>query len=293
MKIPTNIKFDRFDRKFNNTDFFKINDLKNEYPYLFPSQYDDSVWIKRRKDSLQILLQNSVEQKFENIQTIENNVNHLFKHIKHLYPKTKIPHIVTLVNNVDYQIKTIYLDSLLLISLDTFLGVNHYLYEGIPVYIKKEMDIAYLPSQIVDKFSNIHIEKSISRAFLSQIIYHGKKLYMQDLLLPHSSDSLKIGYTLKEIEWVESNELYIWKYIIEKQLLYKTEPELIKRFIDPAPFSKFYLEIDNQSPGKIGRWIGWQIVRSYVNRYPEIKLDELFNLSDQILFNKSGYKPRY
>jgi hypothetical protein len=32
-------------------------------------------------------------------------------------------------------------------------------------------------------------------------------------------------------------------------------------FYKSGSFSKFYLEIDNESPGQVGGWIGWQIVR--------------------------------
>ena len=52
-------------------------------------------------------------------------------------------------------------------------------------------------------------------------------------------------------------------FFVSKELLYSTDPELIKRFISPAPFSKFYLNIDVDSPGQIGQWLGLQIVKAY------------------------------
>ena len=66
----------------------------------------------------------------------------------------------------------------------------------------------------------------------------------------------------------------------------------MERFIEPAPFSKFYLEIDNESPGKIGVWLGWQIVKSYCGQNPDLTLIELLNLSSKELFNSSKYKPK-
>ena len=75
--------------------------------------------------------------------------------------------------------------------------------------------------------------------------------------LPQSTDAQKMGYTNEQIQWVIDNEVYMWQYFVQKQLLYKTDPSLTQRFIDPAPFSKFYLEIDNQSPGRVGYgWVG-------------------------------------
>ena len=55
-------------------------------------------------------------------------------------------------------------------------------------------------------------------------------------------------------EWVKENELYIWQYFVERQVLYQTEVEWVQRFLEPAPFSKFYMQQDNNSPGKVGAW---------------------------------------
>ena len=290
--IPISINFDRFDKKFYNIDSFKLNDLKKEYSYLFPEKFDDIVWVNRRKDSLQLILKNAIEKKIENFDFIEDEINYLFKHVKYYFPKTSIPKIVTLINNVDYQSKIIYLDSLVLISLDTYLGKNHYIYNGIPNYIKYDMDISFLSSHIADKFLDRKINYPNERTFLSQMLYYGKKLYLKEKLLPTKNDTILIGYSKKDFTWAKENEIYIWKYFIEKELLYNTDSKLTRRFLDPSPFSKFYLEIDNQSPGKIGRWIGWQIVRSFMKKNPEVKIEDLIFKSSQELFIKSGYKPK-
>ena len=197
-----------------------------------------------------------------------------------------------MTNNVDYQIKIVYSDSLLLISLDTFLGADHHLYEGIPNYIRKELDQKFILSQIAEKFAAFVIPPAEDRTFLAQMLYEGKKMYLLDLLLPHQSDAIKIAYTQAELNWVEENELYVWQYFIERQVLYKTEFEWVQRFLEPAPFSKFYLQLDNESPGRIGRWIGWQIVRSYMEQNPETSLEELLKMPAQRLFNLSKYKPK-
>ena len=290
--IPINVSFDRFDKNFYDIDSFKLKDLKREYYYLFPDNFDDKVWINRRKDSLQIILKNAIEKKFKSLDFIENDVNQLFKHLKYYFPKINIPKIVTLINNVDYQSKIIYLDTLVLISLDTYLGKNHEIYNGIPNYIKYDMDVSFLSSHIADKFLNSKINYPKERTFLSQMIYYGKKLYLKEKLLPNKNDTITIGYSKQDLTWAQENELYIWKYFIEKELLYNTDSKLIRRFLDPSPFSKFYLEIDNQSPGRIGRWIGWQIVRSFMKKNPEVKIEDLIFKSSEELFVKSGYKPK-
>lgn len=289
--LPISLKFDRFDLKFYDQSPEVIPQLKKEYPFLFPKQFSDSVWIDRQNDSLQLLLQDAVAKVFSEIQPLEKKVSSLFKFIKYYFPRTKIPQIITLTNNVDYQIKTVYSDSLLLLALDTFLGEDHPLYEGIPNYIRKELDQKYIPSQIVEKFSSYIMPPPENRTFLAQMLYEGKKMYLQDLLLPDQKDAIKMAYTEEELEWVKENEVYIWQYFIEKQVLYQTDPEWVERFLEPAPFSKFYLQLDNESPGRIGRWIGWQIVRKYREQH-ETTIEDLIKLPAQQLFNQSKYKPK-
>ena len=290
--IPIDLTFERFDLKFYNQTPDVIPELKKEYPFLFPKQFSDSVWIKRQNDSLQLLLQDAVIKVYNDIKPLERKVSNLFKHIIYYFPSTKTPQVITLTNNVDYQIKTVYSDSLLLISLDTFLGSDHTLYQGIPNYIRKELDEKYIVSQIAEKFSAYSIPPIEDRTFLAQMLYEGKKLFLQDLLMPHEKDAIKIAYKDNELNWVIKNEVYIWQFFIEKQLLYDTDVQWVQRFIEPAPFSKFYLQLDNESPGRIGRWIGWQIVRSYYKQKPDITLQELLKMPAQQLFNQSKYKPK-
>ena len=290
--ISVSISFDRFDLKFYDQPSEVIPELKKKYPFLFPKQFSDSVWISRQKDSLQLLLQSEVNKTFKDIELFERDVDHLFKHIKYFFPFAKTPRVITLTNNVDYQIKTVYSDSLLLISLDTFLGSENHLYDGIPTYIRKELDPKYITVQIADKFGAFIIPPVEDRTFLARMIYEGKKLYLNDLLLPHVPIEDRIVYTKEEFNWALENEKHVWQYFIEKQVLYQTQLEWVQRFIEPAPFSKFYLQLDNETPGRIGSWLGWQIVNSYMIQFPETPLDELLKISPQKLFNLSKYKPK-
>ncbi len=292
LSIPLELTIDRFDKKFHLAKAHDIPELKNNYPFLFPKKFSDSVWIKRQKDTLQLLLLEKIEEKFSSMTPIEENLEHLFKHLKYYFPKTKIPKVIGVINNVDYQSKVIYADSLLILSLDTYLGADHYLYKGIPRYVRQEMDIKFMTSHVASKFAANKILPPKDRTLLSQMIYYGKQIYLKEWVLPQSSDAQKMRYTDAQIQWVINNEVYIWQYFVQKQLLYNTDPSLNQRFIESAPFSKFYLEIDNESPGRVGVWIGWQIIKSFMERYPDTEISALLNLPAQTLFSKSNYKPR-
>ena len=118
-----------------------------------------------------------------------------------------------------------------------------------------------------------------------------KKMYLLDLYLPNVSNQEKIGYSKDKLDWAAYNEEQTWMYFIDRKLLFSTDTKLNQRFLDNAPFSKFYMEQDNLSPGKIGVWLGWQIVKSYM-KHNDVSLQELLKLDEDIIFQKSKYKPK-
>ncbi|MGC6479027.1 MAG: gliding motility lipoprotein GldB [Flavobacteriaceae bacterium] len=290
LEMPT--QWSRFELEFHKSEADQIPALKQNFPYLFPAKFNDSIWYTRQKDSLQLLLVEAVEEKFPSLDFLEADLKHLFQHVKYEFPDLQPPHLITLVNNVDYQSKTVYADSLLLISIDTYMGNDHPLYEGIPQYIRQEMDLTYLKGHVLDKFLRQRIGENQRRELLEVMIYEGKLQYLKSRLWPHDSAYSLMGYTAEQQAWAEANERYIWQYFIERELLYETHPSYLDRFIHPAPFSKFYLELDGESPGKIGVWLGWQMVQAYMEKNPETSLASLVRIPAQILFQKSQYKPK-
>ena len=199
--------------------------------------------------------------------------------------------MVTANSDVDYRNKIFIADNMLVISLDNYLGSDHFFYEGIPSYVVENMKESQIISDVASIYSQMYVPKIQSRIFLAQMIYYGRILYLKDLWLPNASDEVKIGYSQEKLKWIQENETEIWRNFVENEYLYSTNPKLVSRFIDPAPFSKFYLEIDNDSPGMVGRFIGWQIVKSYMDKN-NVGLDKLLTISEEEIFKKSKYKPK-
>ena len=73
--------------------------------------------------------------------------------------------------------------------------------------------------------------------------------------------------------------------------MFETDQKLAGRFINPAPFSKFNLELDAESPGRLGQYIGWQIVKAYMEN-SDADLKDMLQMDATELFNKSKFKPR-
>lgn len=284
------IKIERFDKQFFETPPKDLAKLKKQYPYFFSPQINDSVWINKMAAPIWREVYAEVEKKYATSEGIQNNVEALVQHMKYYFPKTKTPKVITLISDMDYTNKAIYADSLVIISLELYLGKDHKFYT-FPKYLKQNFEERQMMPDVVKSFSLGKIAPPTDKNLLSQMIYFGKQLYLKDLLLPEYSDAEKMGYTPKEIVWCQENESYIWRYFIEREMLFSDEQKLTSRFIDPAPFSKFYLEIDNDSPGQIGSWIGWQIVRSFMANN-DVTVDQLLKTDAKEIFEKSKYKPK-
>ena len=288
--IPLEVKVERFDKVFFETPPQDLEKVKKQFPFFFPPGNDNSIWLSKMQDPLWRELYTEVQQKYGDFEPIKQELETLFKHIKYYFPKTKTPKVITVISEMDYKNKTIYADSLVVISLELYLGKDHKFYQ-FPNYLKQNFEPRQIAPDVVSSFSARKIPPVLDKDLLSQMIYSGKQLYLKDLLLPDYTDAEKMGYTPEQITWCQENESYMWRYFIEKEMLYSNDQKLISRFINPAPFSKFYLEIDNESPGQVGAWIGWQIVRSYMNNN-EVPLVDLLKTNAKEIFMKSKYKPK-
>lgn len=281
----------RFEQKFYEADEKTLPQLKNEFPYLFPAQ-NNSIWLNKIKDKEERELYSKSQEVFGDFENEKAQIQDLFKHVQYEHPNFEPPKIITLITNLDYQSKIVYADSLLFVSLDMYLGKNSEVYQDFPIYLSQNFDKSQLVVDMASAISDRYFVPEKSRQFLDMLVGSGKRMVMIDHYLPSVIDAQKIGYSEAEYAWAMANEEQIWKYFIENKLLYSTDSKLVDRFMTEAPFSKFYIDIDKESPGRIGVWLGWQIVRSYMNNNKEVTLKQLLQTDSEEIFNKSKYKPK-
>jgi gliding motility-associated lipoprotein GldB len=289
-KIPVEVKIERFDKIFYESKPEDLASIKMEYPFFFPEGNPDSVWTNKLSDPLLKDVYREVQQRYTNTGKLKTDLENFFAHTQHYFPDAKTPRVITLINEVDKEAKAIYADSLVIIALDCYLGKNHPFYGDFPEYERIIFDENQILPDLVNSFSFNRIAPPANRSLLSLMIYKGKQLYLKDKLIPNTTDAAKIAYTDLQIQWCKENEYQMWSYFVENKILFEANMKNEFRFINDAPFSKFYLDIDVESPGRVGQWLGWQIVRSYMENN-NTSLKEMLALDANTIFNKSKYKP--
>jgi hypothetical protein len=225
---------------------------------------------------------------YEDMTSVEEGLEEAFGRLKQLYPEAKTPKVMTAVSVFynDFFIS----DSLIIIGLDHFIGPTaKYAPQDIPAYILARYDKAHLPAIIMQFLSGYYVKAGNKNTLLSDMIDFGKTYYMNSRLLPCTPDSIIMGYTPQNMIDIKENQEIIWANFIENQLLYETDHAIKRKFLSERPN---VFEISQNCPGRIGAWVGWQIVESYMAKN-EVSIVELMNNTDHHkIFEMSGYKPK-
>ena len=287
--IPVNIEVVRFDEQFSKATEQDLSSLKKKFPYLFSNRFPDEYWKAKFIDTIQQEINTEVAKVFPDINQEQEALENLFKHIKYYYPKAIVPKVVTITNNVEYRNKVILADTLLIIGLDTYLGKDHHFYTGIPTFQSKNFRREQIDVDVAHAFAKKVTSKTKNRAFLSEMIYEGKKLYAMHSFLTTKPEYEVLSYTEEELTFARENEQYIWEYFVKGDV-YTTDSKMLSRFLNPAPFSKFYLDFDNETPGRIGRYIGYEIVKSYMENN-DVPLKTMLIQDAETIFASAKYKP--
>ena len=242
------------------------------------------------KDSSYIGPKHYSDSLFKNFEPYADQLEQAFRHFKYYYPELRVPFICTYLSGFNQSIVTT--PEVLGISLDKYLGSQCRFYSqlGIPDYKRRNMNPQKIVYDALYGLASQQFEyKGNTENLVSAMIHQGKLLYFLDAMIPDGPDSLKIGYTLDQLKWCEVHQTEMWSYLIEKKMLFSGERMELVRFINPAPFTSPF---GQKSPGRTGAWIGWQIVKSFMNKNPQVSLNALMLENDyHKILNESGYSP--
>jgi gliding motility-associated lipoprotein GldB len=241
------------------------------------------------QDSGMLELYQEVRSYFDDLSTVKKDLEIAFAGIKYHYPEYNIPSIYTFVSGFGSDL--IVTDEVIIIGLDYFLPNDHKFQPvDLPNYILRRYNRDHLVPMIITAISTQFNKTKLSdNSLLAEMIFYGKSYHFTKTIMPCMPDEFIIGYETDEILGSYANEEMIWGHFIENELLFETNPFEIRKYTGEAPFTD---EISPDAPGRIGRWIGWNIVDDYQINH-DITLPELMEQEDaRLVFKESGYKPR-
>ncbi len=241
-------------------------------------------------------LKEAVYTTYPDMKVQEAGLTDAFRHLKYHFPEIDIPRFIAFFSG--FAVQTPVGEGYMGIGLDMFLGADSKFYpalrESIPHYLSRRFTPENVVPRVVESYirEERYTQDELDVSLLQHMVYHGKVLYLMEKVMPSVPDSLKIGYSKQQWDWANRFERDVWAWFLQENLLYETDYHRIQKYFGEAPFTPELGE-RNESAPKLGMFIGWKIVRKYMDRYPETTCKELLELTDaQAILDKARYRGR-
>ena len=230
------------------------------------------------------------KEKFANVDSLQEALNTGFSRLHYLFPDWEIPAKVYLFVS-GFNSSVMYYENVMGVGVDMYLGSDYPYYNQVVYnYQKQTMRKACIAGDLLSMYLayNIAYNSKYNR-LLEHMIFRGKQMFLLGELLPDEPAWEIIGYSKEQWDWCETYEQAIWNRIMEKRDLFKTESIVLNSYMNEGPFTA---EISQESPGRLGVWVGWQIVDSYMRNNEQVTIQELMSEGDaQKILEQSFYKP--
>lgn len=305
-KNTYSVKIHRFDKDLIQLDtthlVSSIDNLYKNYNVFLPVFNEnilgivDSDTIEVKNQLLNFLsdatfkpVNSEVMKMFNDVSDIENTVSQSFTYIHHYFPEVTLPEVYFFVSGFNRSV--ILNEKFIAFGTDMYLGSDYKPYKELTYkYMLNNMRRECLATDIVSTtLFRMFVMNSTENRLLDNMIFRGKVMYLLSVFMPNEKPEDLMGYTPEQWAWSTKFEKDIWMTIVDKKDLFSTDMLLIRKYMNEAPFTG---PISQESPGRLGTWIGWRIVVSYMNRNSDIGLKELMDENNaQKILEKSGYKP--
>lgn len=317
--IQVSLEVERFDRSFFSIDTTRLlEDLINvqkAHPGFYPLYMENIVGVPAdlgakdpplQRDVQDVLhfffqgyrpLYDTLMRSYADVKDIDEAVTQGLRYVRHYFPRYELPRrLIFFIGPFDAPGAALTNEGIA-IGLQLFAGEDFSFYGSdqgralFPEYISRRFSREYIPVNCMKLLvEDLCPDTTRANPLIDQIIRRGREAWLLDRFLPFTADSLKMGYTGKQLKWCEANEALIWSHLLRNVDLQSIEPDVINNFLGEGPFTAG-LDQDN-SPGNLGTWVGRQIVRTYMEKFPKMSVTELIRMSPDNILEASAYKPR-
>lgn len=305
-KNRVEVKIHRFDKDLISMDKTNpkagVDTLYARYPHFLPtyiSQILDTattdtvavsnLLIKFLNDPDFSKVNKKAIETFGDISDIEKSVSDAYTYIHYYFPEVKLPEIYFFVSGFNRSVMLN--DQFISVASDFYLGSDFPAYKGITYkYLMFNMRRECVATDLVSAtlFRMFVMNKDQDR-LLDNIVFRGKVMYLLSVFMPTEKAENLMGYTPEQWKWCKEYQKQIWGIMIDHKDLFSSDQHLIRKYLNDAPFTA---PISQESPGRLGTWIGWQIVDSYMKKNEKVGLRDLMDENNsQKILEESGYRP--
>lgn len=310
--IEVDIPVERFDNSFFSIDTNDISNGLRKVQQQHPDFYTDFMQnilgvsgvdtnqntILVTKEFLRgyLPVYDSLQLKYKKTDWLQKELEKAFQYVKYYFPRYKTGKAVLFTGPFDAP-GVASVNAGIAIGLQQFAGKDFSVYQSpmgqelFPTYISKRFAPEYITANCMKAVvEELFPDKSGDKPLIEQMIEKGKRWYLLDKFLPATPDSIKTGYTNKQLNWCSENEGLIWSYLVKNEDLNSLSPAVLQTYIGEAPFTQGFSQ--ESSPGNIGQWIGWQIIKKFVAKNPDMMPQDIMRTEAKKILDEAKYKPK-
>lgn len=237
----------------------------------------------------------TAQKVFPDFSKYEKEIKQALKFVKYYFPAFKDrKKLITYIGPLDGY-GDILSDDAIIVGLQHHLGKNYSLYksqivqETYPEYISNRFEPGYIAVNCMKNIINdLYPERMEDKPLVQQMVEKGKRLFILSKLLPDTDEYKLIGYTKEQLKAVYEHEAQIWALFTQNNFLQTMDNNIIKNYIGEGPKTQ---ELGEASPGNIGSFAGWQIVKKYMQQNGKLSLQKLMQTDAETIFQQAKYKP--
>ncbi len=316
--IQTNTQWIRFELELAALDTNQLETslqaLMQRYPVFSKLYFEQILAITESSDTIQPEFLNALrayrsdpfyqdilektKKVFNSTPEIKKQMETSVKFMKYYFPNDREPVFYSLLSNFSYA-------NFVFADQDSITGIGI----GLEFFLGDEMNYKSLDPKnpvfseyLTRCFNKDHLLKKSWEAYLSDklpepesgqlidyLIHRGKKLYLLEKILPEIEDTVLFEFTPAQLQWCNHNRLEIWSYFLSGNMLYSTELMKFNKFINPSPSSP---GMPKEAPGQTGSYIGYHLIKAYMQKHSKMTMDELISQKDaQLILRESRFKP--
>jgi len=313
--IKTEVKITRFDRDFFSIDTTRINasldTLYRRYPSFLPVYFEylspiNFIVQREGKPYAEAVLeyyrnmkplQAAVDKKFTSVDRIQDDLSNYLRYVKHYYDTFKTPAVITTVESLNPENKdeiygALYFRDTAVISLQMFMGKNYEAYDPTRYfdYLRRRFEPEYIVPNTIRAIVLSLYPEAESNKLIEIMIEKGKQWWLMDKFMPGVADSLKTGFTGQQVEWCRKHEGDIWAAVLQNTPdIYTADLERIQNYLGEAPRTN---DLPEESPGNIGQWIGWQILKKFEEKNSSLSVQQVLATPAARIFTEAKYRPK-
>lgn len=300
------VEIQRFDKDLISIDTADVKQgvdrLYALYPEFFPLYIENILELDARDttdvvsmirqfvtDTSYFSVNKRVLERFDNVKDIESHISTAYTYMRHYFREIPTPDVYFFVSG--YNLSIMIDDKVSAMGTDLYLGPDYdYYYELTYEYVARNMNRDNLAPDMISAMLFRHFPMDTDNdRLIDHMLHRGKVMYLLSVFMPKVKEEYLMGYTKEQVEWCHRYEKEIWGSIIDKKHLFSTDGFLIRKYMNEAPFTS---PVSQDSPGRLGTWVGMRIVESYMDRNTDVSLRDLMETSDyEKILRDSGYRP--